>query len=63
MKLEKGDRLLAFRLLIDQKDQMVLLKEDGAKLVVSGKKYQTVSRGGKGHALFKRGTLSGVEPQ
>ncbi|MDX1412076.1 MAG: hypothetical protein R3351_07950, partial [Nitrospirales bacterium] len=62
IKLEKQDRVLGFRLLAEKTDQLVLLKEDGAKLVVSPKKYQVVSRGGKGHTLFKRGTLSEVEP-
>ena len=63
IKLEKEDRVIGFRLFTGQSNQLVLLKEDGAKLAVSPKKYQVVSRGGKGHALFKRGTLSGVEPQ
>ena len=63
IKLDKEDRVLGFRLLTQPTDQLVLLKEDGAKLVVSAKKYQVVGRGGKGHTLFKRGILSGVEPQ
>ena len=62
IKLEKQDRVIGFRLLTKATDHLVLLKEDGAKLVVSSKKYQTVNRGGKGHTLFKRGTLSDVEP-
>jgi DNA gyrase subunit A len=62
IKLEKQDRVLGFRILTEKTDQLVLLKEDGAKLVVSPKKYQVVSRGGKGHTLFKRGTLSEIEP-
>ncbi len=61
IKLEKQDRVLGFRLLTDPTVQLVLLKEDGGKLVVSPKKYQVVSRGGKGHTLFKRGTLREVE--
>lgn len=62
IKLEKEDRVLGFRILTEETDQLVLLKEDGSKLALSPKKYQVVSRGGKGHAMFKRGILSGVEP-
>ena len=61
IKLEKADRVLGFRLLIGPTDQMILVKEDGSKVAVSSKKYQVVSRGGKGHTVFKRGMLSGVE--
>ena len=59
IKLDSNDRLVAFRLLEDKSDQMVLLKQDGSKLPVSSKKYQTVSRGGKGHPLIRRGSFSG----
>ena len=62
IKLEGGDRVLAMRLLKDKRDHLILLKEDGTKLPVSAKKYHPVSRGGKGHAMFKRGTLKGAEP-
>ena len=62
LKLEENDRVLGFRLLKEKTDQFTLLKEDGGKLAVSSKKYQVVSRGGKGHAMFKRGLLNGVEP-
>lgn len=59
IKLDSQDHLIAFRLLEYKHDQMVLLKHDGAKLPVSSKKYQPVSRGGKGHPLIRRGSLSG----
>ena len=62
LKVEENDRVLGFRLLKEKTDQLILLKEDGGKLAVSSKKYQVVSRGGKGHAMFKRGLLNGVEP-
>ena len=62
LKLEENDRVLGFRLLKEKTDQLILIKEDGGKLAVSSKKYQVVSRGGKGHAMFKRGLLNGVEP-
>ena len=59
IKLDSQDRLVAFRLLEDKNDQMLLLKQDGSKLPVSSKKYQTVSRGGKGHPLIRRGSFTG----
>ena len=62
MKVDTADRLVAARLLYQKDDQLVVLKQEGAKLPISIRKYQPVSRGGKGHALFKRGLLGGVEP-
>ena len=59
IKLDSKDRLVAFRLLEDKNVQMVLLKQDGSKLPVSSKKYHTVSRGGKGHPLIRRGNFTG----
>ena len=35
-------------------------KESGAELKVSLDKYKPVSRGGKGHAMFQRGSVSKV---
>ena len=62
IKVDSADRLLAARLLYQKDDQLVVLKQEGSKLPISIRKYQPVSRGGKGHALFKRGLLNGVEP-
>ncbi|MDT7042149.1 DNA topoisomerase IV subunit A [Candidatus Nitronereus thalassa] len=61
MKLDSSDRLLASRLLYEKDDQLIALKQEGAKLPISIRKYQPVGRGGKGHALFKRGSLKGVQ--
>ena len=61
MKLDSGDRLIASRLLYQKDDQLIAIKQEGAKLPISISKYQPVSRGGKGHALFKRGSLKGVQ--
>jgi NADPH:quinone reductase-like Zn-dependent oxidoreductase len=38
-------------------DQLILLNEKDTEYDVSLRKYDAVSRGGKGHALFKRGRL------
>ena len=57
IKLDGTDRVLAARLLYTREDQLVVLKQTGGTLPISLKKYQPVERGGKGHALLKRGTL------
>ncbi|MYF24786.1 MAG: DNA topoisomerase IV subunit A [Nitrospira sp. SB0678_bin_10] len=61
IKLDPTDRVLAMRLLSRKQDQLVVLKQDGGPITITTRKYQPVSRGGKGHALFKRGTLKGAE--
>ena len=61
IKLDPKDRVLAMRLLSKKQDQLVVLKQDGGTVPISMRKYQPVNRGGKGHVLFKRGTLKGAE--
>ena len=61
IKLDGTDRVLAMRLLSRKQDQLVLLKQEGGTLTISPRKYQPVTRGGKGHVLFKRGTLKGAQ--
>ncbi len=60
LKLDPKDTIVGFKLLCSKDDRLVLLKEDGGSLHVSLRKYQVVGRGGKGHALFKRGRLKGM---
>jgi DNA gyrase subunit A len=62
MKLDAKDAVVGFKLLCAKDDRLVLVKEGGGTLPVTLRKYQVVGRGGKGHALFKRGRLSGIEP-
>lgn len=62
IKLDPADRVLAVRVLSRKQDQLVLLKQEGSPITITTRKYQPVSRGGKGHVLFKRGTLKGAEP-
>ena len=61
MKLDATDRLLAARVLYHKDDRLVVLKQEGGTVPISIKKYQPVRRGGKGHPLFKRGTLRGAD--
>ena len=62
MKLDAKDAVVGFKLLCAKDDRLVLIKEGGGILPVTLRKYQVVGRGGKGHALFKRGRISGMEP-
>jgi len=62
LKVEPKDTVVGFTLLCSKDDRLTLRKEDGGTLHVSLRKYQVVGRGGKGHALFKRGRLTGMEP-
>ena len=62
MKLEPKDVLVGFKILCAKDDSLVLLKEGGGPLSVTLRKYHIVGRGGKGHGLFKRGRLNGMEP-
>ena len=61
IKLDPTDRVMAVRILSRKQDQLVVLKQDGGPLTITTRKYQPVTRGGKGHALFKRGTLKGAQ--
>ena len=62
LKLEPKDTLIGFKLLCAKDDRLILLKDGSGTLTVTLRKYQVVGRGGKGHALFKRGRLNGMEP-
>ncbi len=61
IKLDPTDRVVAMRLLSRKQDQLVVLKQEGGTFAISTRKYQPAGRGGKGHTLFKRGTLKGAE--
>ncbi len=57
IKLDKGDALLAAKLLYRPSDALTVEKGSGTKLMISTRKYKPVGRGGKGHAMFQRGSL------
>ncbi len=61
IKLDPTDRVLAMRVLSRKQDQLIVLKQEGSTFTISTRKYQPVTRGGKGHVLFKRGTLKGAQ--
>ncbi len=60
IKLDEGDTVVGATLLYKPSDALVVEKESGAELRVSRDKYKPVSRAGKGHALFQRGTVAKV---
>jgi DNA gyrase subunit A len=59
MKLDDDDELVAAKILRGKTDQLVVLTDKGTAYDITRRKYKEVSRGGKGHALFKRGKLAG----
>jgi DNA gyrase subunit A len=62
IKLEDEDFVVAARLLRSSSDALVVEKESGAELKISTDKYKPVSRGGRGHALFQRGSVARAVP-
>jgi DNA gyrase subunit A len=60
IKLDDSDALAGAQLLYKPSDALVVEKESGTELKVSLDKYKPVSRGGKGHALFQRGSIAKV---
>jgi DNA gyrase subunit A len=59
MKIDDDEELVGAKILRTKSEQLTLLNEKGTEYDVSLRKYDAVSRGGKGHALFKRGRLEG----
>jgi DNA gyrase subunit A len=60
VKLEGNDVVVGARLLRTKSQELKLENEKGTVYEVSVRRYAAVSRGGKGHQLFKRGKLVGV---
>ncbi|HKP62335.1 MAG TPA: DNA topoisomerase IV subunit A [Polyangiales bacterium] len=60
IKLGESDALVGAQLLYKPSDALIVEKESGSELKVSREKYKPVSRGGKGHALFQRGSVAKV---
>ena len=57
IKLEAGDSLLAAKTAVDDRDTLTLRTSMGGEQRINTAKYKTVSRGGKGHEVIKRGQL------
>jgi DNA gyrase subunit A len=60
IKLDEGDEVVGAKLLIAGSDTLVVEKESGTEMSIGKRTYAVVSRGGKGHAMFKRGSVSKV---
>jgi DNA gyrase subunit A len=60
IKLEDDDLLVGAQLLYRKSDALVVEKESGTEFRVSVEKYKPVSRAGKGHVLFQRGSIAKV---
>lgn len=57
MKLEKGDAIVGARILREHNDALISYNESGTEYRVSLRKYEAHTRGGKGHAMFRRGRI------
>ncbi|MEM1414306.1 MAG: DNA gyrase subunit A, partial [Myxococcota bacterium] len=60
IKLQGNDRVVAAQVLSRDSDALVVQRDGGSDYRVTRRKYELVSRAGKGFALFKRGKVSGV---
>jgi DNA gyrase subunit A len=60
IKLQKDDFVIGAQVLADEADALLVKREGGSDYKISLRKYDVVSRGGKGFQLFKRGKLDRV---
>jgi len=60
IKLQKGDAVIGASVLADDSDALVVENDKGTERSITTRRYEVVSRGGKGFLLFKRGTLERV---
>lgn len=60
IKLAKDDRVVGAKLLKEDGDVLLVKRDGGTEYRITTRKYDRVSRGGKGFELFKRGIVSGT---
>jgi DNA gyrase subunit A len=63
IKLADRDEVVGAQILRYSGDTLVAIKDKGTEYPITARRYELVSRAGKGHALFKRGEITGVLPQ
>ncbi|MFZ1862722.1 MAG: DNA topoisomerase IV subunit A [Polyangiales bacterium] len=59
IKLQKGDEVVGARVLSYEDDVLIAQREGGSEYRITLRKYDIVSRGGKGFQLFTRGAVEG----
>ena len=59
IKLQKGDEVVGARVLSYDDDALIVRREGGNDYRITLRKYEVVSRGGKGFQLFTRGAVEG----
>jgi DNA gyrase/topoisomerase IV subunit A len=59
IKLGKGDEVVGARVLSYEDDALIAQREGGSEYRITLRKYDVVSRGGKGFQLFTRGAIEG----
>lgn len=57
IKLGKGDAVIAAKLLKSDSDALIVGRKGGSEYRITTRKYDTVSRAGKGFELFKSGSV------
>ncbi len=60
VKLGAGDAVVAAEVLSKSTDKITIRLDSGRELAVTSRNQSVVARGGKGHALFKRGKFAEV---
>lgn len=60
MKLDAKDVVVGATILRAHDDVLMAIKDGGAEYRITLRKYDLVTRGGKGHVLFKRGSVERV---
>ncbi|MEO0322762.1 MAG: DNA topoisomerase IV subunit A [Myxococcota bacterium] len=60
IKLQGNDQVVAAQVLGSDSDALIVQRDGGSEYRVTRRKYELVSRAGKGFSLFKRGKVSGV---
>ena len=60
IKLGKADEVVGAKALYTDDDALIVQREGGSEYRITTRKYQAVSRAGRGNLLFKRGRVGGV---
>ena len=63
IKLQKGDEVVGAKILTSDADALIVQRAGGSDYRITLRKYEVVSRAGKGFLLFKRGELEGMVHQ
>jgi DNA gyrase subunit A len=60
IKVADKDHVVGAQILRQASDAFIAIKDKGTEYPITTRRYEPVARAGKGHALFKRGEITGV---